>query len=147
MMDLVIDFKDTLDQFEEAIDALLIEIRNAVEQALESMAEEIIRESEFEVPVDTGTLKYSSFRGDVIAQEDKLLIHFGYASPQTDRINPETGKPASRYAAEVHEDLSVFHVVGKAKFLEDPTIAYADEFSIQLLQAVNEGAHAAGGKQ
>ena len=91
-----------------------------------------------QVPRDTNTLALSQFwevTGDWRTGWTGLIGYGGNGNP----INPKTGKPASSYMAAVHEDLSVSHPIGKAKFLEDPLREYAREhFPRTVLRYVQE---------
>jgi len=81
----------------EAIERL---IRRISMQAMHDGAEHILTESINECPVESGTLRRS---GTVIDEDDSVVILYNVP-----------------YAEKQHEDLSLSHIDGKAKFLEDP---------------------------
>lgn len=80
-------------------------------------ANDIMEESRKQVPVDTGTLLDSSYV-DIKSTSRETVAQIGYG--RNDVPNPKSGELAMDYMIQVHEDLSVVHKNGKAKFLEDP---------------------------
>ena len=114
-------------------------LMGTAEGALEEVAEKLMEESKAQVPFDTGTLVSTDHIADVAyPSDDEVSIVMGYAHPESDAINPETGTPASWYAIDVHEDLGVQHVVGKAKFLEDPVTQGAEFFQSRLATTLRD---------
>lgn len=99
-------------------------------KTLESIAREIIEESELEVPIDTGTLFISTF----ITLAGQSVV-FGYGGTN-DQVNPKTKLTASQYMLYVHEDLSAVHPHGKAKFFEDPLFRRLAGISQELKEAL-----------
>ena len=117
---------DSLRGFEAQCNAAISKLGNGSRKALVAACEEILGESMAQVPQDTSTLLLSAFwevNGHWKSGWDAVIGYGGNGDP----INPQTGKPASSYMVAVHEDLSVHHPIGKAKFLEDPVRAYAAE--------------------
>jgi hypothetical protein len=82
--------------------------------------QQVMQESQSQVPVVTGTLRDSAF----IRQDHMGNITFGYGDSKA-AINPNTGESPRKYMIAVHERLDVQHPQGKAKFLEDPVNAFA----------------------
>lgn len=118
--------KKSLDDFRSQCNVAISKLGNGSRKALVAACNEILGESMAQVPQDTSTLLLSAFwevNGDYKSGWDATIGYGGNGDP----INPKTGKPASSYAVVVHEDLSAHHVMGKAKFLEDPVRAYAAE--------------------
>lgn len=74
-----------------------------------SLANQVLRESQSLVPVETGALKAS---GRVESHMNMKGISVSVAYGARDARN------SSRYAVYVHEDLNAFHPHGTAKFLE-----------------------------
>lgn len=64
-----------------------------------------MKESQKLVPVDTGELKESDYQDSCTKRRNDYVASFGYTA---------------EHAAIVHEDLSVFHRIGQAKYLEQP---------------------------
>ena len=106
-------------------------IGKGTKKATEAAAKEIMDESKRQVPKLTETLLASAFyevtrRTDTSATTWAYEALLGYGG-NGDPINPLTGEPASSYMVVVHENLDVYHPIGKAKFLEDPVREYANK--------------------
>lgn len=116
----------SLNSFNASCQVAISKLGNGSRKALVEACEEIMNESLAQVPQDTSTLLLSAFwevDGDYKTGWNATLGYGGNYDP----INPKTGKPASSYMLAVHENLSARHPIGKAKFLEDPVRAYAEE--------------------
>ena len=119
-------------EFEKKLNAALSRVNRGSYEAIKHACETIKEMSLKQVPRDTNTLANSFFyeiAGSQInsrLQEEYSAI-IGYGG-NNDPINPKTDRRASEYMIVVHEDLSAYHPIGKAKFLEDPVRAYAEEF-------------------
>lgn len=95
-------------------------------KALQEACDIILGESMAQVPQDTSTLLLSGYweiHGNYKTGWNATIGYGGNGDP----VNPKTGRRASSYAVAVHEDLSAYHAVGKAKFLEDPMREYAKQ--------------------
>lgn len=135
-----------IDKFEKSCEVTLRNVGTGTKAASIAAGYSIMLESLGEVPVATGTLRSSAFLGvarrtDVKNYRYGAVMGYGDARSlastmdfgpiewlmePSNNINPETGLPASEYAAEVHENLSMPHPNGgKAKFLEDPVRNWA----------------------
>lgn len=98
--------------------------RNAKQRAMRSVRDSlniIKKDSLLQVPKDTGSLAGSIYI-DVIQVDDVVVGEIGYGG---DKVNSRTGIPVADYMIQQHEDLTIRHKNGKAKFLEDPIVAYA----------------------
>lgn len=94
-----------------------------LEQALVSVANEVLNESKRIVPVDTGVLKNSGQVEALKRSGQGIEVSVGY------------GGAASQYAEIVHENLAAKHGPGKsAKYLEIPFMAMAPRF-VRRVQA------------
>ena len=121
----------SLNHFEAQCEAAIRNIGRGTKKATIAACEEIISNSRAEVPKDTRTLLMSAFyevsrRTNTAASTWAYEAIIGYGG-NGDPVNPKTGRRASSYMVKVHEDLSVYHPTGKAKFLEDPVREYAKE--------------------
>lgn len=116
----------SLKNFNNQCNAAISKVGNGSRKALVAACEEILGESMAQVPVDTTTLMLSAFWEVTGNSKTGWNANIGYGG-NGDPVNPKTGKPASSYMLAVHEDLSVYHPIGKAKFLEDPVREYAKE--------------------
>jgi len=118
--------KASLNNFNNRCDVAISKLGNGSRKSLVAACEEILDESMTQVPIDTTTLMLSAFweiSGHWKTGWDAIVGYGGNGDP----VNPKTGKPASAYMMAVHEDLSVSHPIGKAKFLEDPVREYAKQ--------------------
>lgn len=122
--------KKDLKDFDATCQFAIRNLGRCTKKATEAAAQEIMEESKRQVPKLTETLLASAFyevrrRSDTSVNTWAYEAILGYGG-NGDPINPETGKPASSYMVVVHEDILARHPVGKAKFLEDPVRAYAE---------------------
>lgn len=123
--------KQDLKAFAARCEFAIRNIGRGTKKATEAAAKEIMDESKRQVPKLTETLLASAFyevtrRTDTSSTTWAYEALLGYGG-NGDPINPVTGKPASYYMVAVHENLNVYHPIGKAKFLEDPVREYADK--------------------
>lgn len=121
--------RKSISSFNAACEVAIRNLGRGTKKATIAACEEILANSKEQVPKDTLTLLNSAFyevrrRTDTAATTYVYEGTVGYGG-NGDPINPRTGKRASTYMVEVHEDLSVVHRNGKAKFLEDPVREYA----------------------
>ena len=121
----------SLNQFAANCEVAIRNVSNGTKKATVAACEEILGNSMAQVPKDTYTLLMSAFyevsrRDDTAASTYSYEAIVGYGG-NGDPVNPNTGRRASSYMVKVHEDLSVQHPTGKAKFLEDPVREYASE--------------------
>lgn len=121
----------SMNQFHAACEAAIRNVGRGTKKATIAACQEILGNSMAEVPKDTNTLLMSAFydvsrRTDVSASSYVYEAILGYGG-NGDPVNPKTGQRASSYMVKVHEDLTVEHPTGKAKFLEDPLREYARE--------------------
>lgn len=91
----------------------------ALSAELYAQANAIIEASLPLVPVDTGSLRASSYVTEPERNGDHVTVEFGYGGVAT-KINPKTGEPTGAYAVYVHENLEAHHKVGQAKYLQTP---------------------------
>ena len=124
------DYK-SLSDFNIKCQAAIRNVGRGTKKATIEACEEILNASLAQVPKDTYTLAISAFytvarQAGTSAKTYQYEGHIGYGG-NGDPTNPKTGNRASDYMVEVHEDLSVYHRNGKAKFLEDPVREYGEE--------------------
>lgn len=123
--------KGSLEGFQARCEAAIRNVGRGTKKATEAACQEILGDSMAQVPKDTMTLLMSAFyevsrRTDTSATTWAYEAIIGYGG-NGDPVNPKTGLRASSYMLAVHEDLTAYHPVGKAKFLEDPLREYARE--------------------
>ena len=106
-----------------------------VAKALTDEARFIMRESFYEVPYDTGSLRNSGFVDPPTISSRNISIKLGYGGPAV-KVNPKSGQLTTVYAVEVHENMNTAHKIGKAKFLYDPIMRNAEKLSQRLVDSV-----------
>ena len=110
---------DGLDKLQATAERTIIVVRREARKIVLAEAEAIMAESQSQVPVETGTLRDSAF----IEVDDEGNATFGYGKDGS--FNEHSKAEASAYMVKQHEDLSLRHTQGKAKFLEDPVKQHA----------------------
>lgn len=133
-MDLSLN-KASQKKLEAALKKITLRVHEKSKVKMKQNAQAIMEESKAEVPVDTGTLLSTAFVGETDDNEDGFGISFGYDG---NALNPKNRTMAVRYMVQVHEDLTVHHEIGKAKFLEDPVRRNESKLLRDIALAVKE---------
>lgn len=106
-------------------------------------AVDIMYVSQDQVPVETATLKSSARINEPVLVANALTLSLGYGYGE--EVNPDTGQRAAQYAIPVHERTELKHEPPtKAKFLEDPALAYESAFGGTIamwMQRATRGPH------
>lgn len=124
--------------FTKSCEAAITKVGRGSRKATVEACRIISEESLAQVPYETGTLARSQFWEVTGYYKTGFEGTIGYGG-NGDPINPVTGKPASSYMVAVHEDLDALHIIGKAKFLEDPIRDFARErFPRTVIRYVGE---------
>lgn len=118
------------------------EFRDAGETMLKGLAAglyqagiAIMRDSQHEVPVEFAILKASGRVLEPVTDGRTIVVTLGYGYGE--EVNPRDGKTAAGYAIPVHERLDVRHdPPTKAKFLEDPVLAYIPFYEETLAASI-----------
>lgn len=96
----------------------------ALASALYEEGEKIKTKSLKLVPVDTGALRSTALVSPPFIEGGKVSVAISYGGPAKQSGGKKKGKkkaPAEvGYAIKVHEDLTAYHKVGQAKYLEVP---------------------------
>lgn len=100
-------------------------IRREAVAGLYQVAEEEMAEAKRRVPVDTGALASSGYVTEPREAGNDVNIGLGF------------GGPAAPYALVVHEDLSAFHEVGQAKYLESTLVESAPYIAQRVARRIN----------
>lgn len=87
----------------------IAKIRSAAQAALYQFAEAVMTESKTLCPVDTGNLRASGHVQAPRIEQGDIVVTLGYGG-------------SASYARIVHENLTAKHVVGQAKYLEQPIL-------------------------
>lgn len=114
---------------QSTINSVIENVHSGTKWATELSCKIIFEESQYQVPVDTGTLARSGFyrverRSELAKSSYRYRGIIGYGG-NNDPVNPKSYQRASHYARTVHEDLDAYHPNGKAKYLEDPLYDFA----------------------
>ena len=115
----------------EELDALLEQLSDPepmVSAALFAEAEEIMGEAKLLTPVETGALRSSGHVQLPERNGTSISVEFGF------------GGPAIPYALRQHEDMTLHHPVGQAKFLEIPLVDHERNFGERLVHRMRGGA-------
>lgn len=108
---------------------------NAAIEAMDEFAQEVMGDSIFECPEDTGVLVRSArVEGATkVAKRIKVKMGYGYG----DEINPDTKRTADQYAWPVHEIYDAEHEPPtKDHFLIDPLLEHARTYGTDLAAAM-----------
>lgn len=135
-MRLRIDRK-SLQRLQKNLMVLTQEVDASLGDAQRQTADAIMRQSVAEIPRRTGTAALSRYISEPDIGTESIRTAFGYAPPDNNPINPETGKPASNYIVEIHEDFTVPLQTGKQKFLEDPLMDHQQTYFRSLDRALH----------
>lgn len=131
------------------IEKLGVRLRSTLDTAVDGAkdpmtqhARFVMGRASFRTPLWTGALMDSAFteqpKVEQVGGDEALRIRFGYASPETDRINPETGKKVSEYVIEVHEEPWAERDTGTPWFLQVPFEELAERYFTTLRQGVKD---------
>lgn len=111
---------------ERAMATITGNIRKQVTEALNDLGQMIKEDSQELCPVDTGALRESAFHLVRPGKKrSELILVVGYA---------KGGQPD--YAVKVHEDTSVYHNPGQAKFLSTVMNYYEPQIEKMIADAV-----------
>lgn len=114
-----------IEKVQRRLQQLAQRIPNEVARALYEEAQIERTESMRRTPVDTGALRGSHHvtGPEIRGREISVTI--------------EVGGAAAPYAIQVHEDLSAFHRVGQAKFLESTILESAPFFASRVARRID----------
>jgi hypothetical protein len=118
-----------------ALERALTERLNAAKRVagltLEEEAKVIMENSWRQIPVWTGAAMSTGFVRSSVDANGDAVVSVGYEGDT--EVNPVTGRPVSDYLLRPHEDLSIHHINGEAKFLEDPLLEYVQTLRVRLM--------------
>jgi hypothetical protein len=115
-----------IDKILEKLDDFPPDLEKEISRVMFREANIVIGESKRLVPVFTGALRASA---TVLKPETKagvITVQMGY------------GSFAVQYALKQHEDLTLHHRIGRAKYLEEPFNANKKEFRNEIIKAVRD---------
>lgn len=122
-----VEFNVNHKEFEQGLNLTIRKVNRGTRKATVAASNEILEASLKEVPRDTEALASSAYVE--ISGSSKNNYREGFAAEigygaKAGSVNPKSGEHPSEYMITVHEDLEVYHKIGKAKFLEDPVRDY-----------------------
>jgi len=127
---------------------IMVSGKTAEKRALTKIAQNIMAQSQAEVPRETNTLGDSGYIKAPVETPTGVEIELGYGGPK-DKRNPSSGQMASEYALYQHETPGTppgggnYHPYGKWKYLEDPInqhqVDFAETVSAELRVAWSPG--------
>lgn len=122
---LIVD-KRSIQSFTRKVDALINAVSADMQDGLEQFCEDVLYDSNSDIPVDTGTAAESA--GYTIESfGEGVRSRMGYAV-SSDPVNPRTGEAVSSYITALHEDLATPHANGSAKFFERALYKHSESF-------------------
>ena len=109
-------------QFDALIAAIGLEaFKEKVRRAVRAECAVILKDAWRRTPKQTGTLRESIYQRIVEESDTRMVVELGYTAP---------------YAGRVHEDLSMSHRVGEAKFLEYAVQSAVPTFTANVAERV-----------
>lgn len=127
-----------LDKAIRDLGAFTNKIMLALESALFVEGEQTITEAKMLTPVDEGVLINSGFVMLPKRDGDDVFVDIGFGGPAG--IGNHAGETNSEnvgYAIIQHEDLTFFHTVGQAKYLEVPLNKRKTGYSERIAKRIN----------
>lgn len=109
-------------KFMQGMEATQKKIGHGTARLLAQEARKVMAQSAQQCPTTTGTLVSAAFVQERRQRGPVSQVQFGYKGAV---LNPMTGAYTGQYMIKQHEDLTLHHDNGKAKFLEDPILDYA----------------------
>lgn len=104
-----------IDAWQNGIKNVITSIGFASSEALIEEGDNILKTSNILAPEDTGTMISTGYVKVVKDQRAGMKVEVGYTG---DAYNKKSQSWARDYMLQQHEDLSLFHYKGEAKFLE-----------------------------
>lgn len=112
------------------------QLLDAGAEGLKNYGDGIMFQSLQQVPIDTMALHDSAFSGiPERVRVSETTVRIGYGGDYT-KWNPKSEQPSSDYMVQVHEDLQMSHLTGKAKFLEDPVMEASPRLGVALVKHI-----------
>jgi len=130
--------ESSIRSLEKNLNKVYSNVLEAGKAAVYISSQEALEYSKDMCPKDTYTLVNTAYGDDPEVKGSEVRVHIGYASPETDQMNPVTGLMASTYAVDVHENPSYYHPTGTYKFLEYAMLESAEFFKDRVSEALKE---------
>ena len=114
------------------------EIMKATGGGLFMEGEETIGEGKRETPVDQGPLINSGHVQLPKYTPTTVTVVLGFGGPAGSGNQGSSNDDDVGYAVYVHENMTAYHRVGKAKFLEDPVKRRQPTMTARLVRRINQ---------
>lgn len=129
------ELKLDVKSLEKVLNATVMKLDPVSKKATEELCKAIYEESLKLVPKDTGTLASSAYYTVLGNFKTGFVGYIGYGG-NGNRFNPKSRRRASEYMIVVHEDLSVQHKNGQAKFLEMPVRRFQGKAAEEIAKII-----------
>lgn len=115
------------------------DVEKALGKALFQEGEELMAEAKILTPVDEGVLRSSGFVTlPFVDENNDTVVDVGFGGPAgSGNHGGETNPDDVGYALIQHEDLTLNHTVGQAKFLEVPLNERKSGYSKRLAKRIS----------
>ena len=123
---------DVIANIKENLRSLPERQKIAGQKAMLQCAQDLLEKSKDLVPVDTGALKEN---GHIERLADGSGYSVVYDITAGER-NPKATDKGFKYGALQHEELSFYHEIGQAKYLEAPYESNKDEYKARITDAI-----------
>lgn len=127
---------DGLDELMKKLKAEPNRFLNATESALFIEGEQTMTAAKRLVPVDEGVLRASGHVRLPEVTDDEVQVEIGFGGPAGSGNRGESNDEDVGYAVYVHEDLTAYHPVGQAKYLEQPVTDRASGFAARIAKRI-----------
>lgn len=127
-----------MDGFLDRIKSRPEKLRKVLPAVFFQEAEEIMTEAKQETPVDRGLLRASGFAALPVEENGKVSVTMGFGGVAGSGNLGETNEGDVGYAVYVHENLDSNHIVGNAKFLENPLNRHKVDMSERLAESIDQ---------
>lgn len=111
-------------------------VQEALPAALHLEAERIVTEAKKLTPVRTGALRASGHVQPPEVSRGRVSVTLGFGGPAGSGNVGDTNVADVGYAVIVHENLTAYHPVGQAKYLEEPLRAAEPQLAKRIAQNV-----------
>lgn len=119
---------------EKVLNVTVMTLDKASKEAVTEACKKIYEESLKLVPRDTGTLASSAYYTVLGNFKTGFVGYIGYGGGM--KYNRKSRAPASSYMIKIHEDVTLRHTNGQAKFLELPMRRFRGNASISVARSI-----------
>ena len=131
--------RDSIKALERQLQATTQRVRQSVATDLRVLTRTLVNRAKQRAPYYTGATRSTAYTVAPEQVSDGVKASLGFAGPDSDRMNPETGRMVSEYIAEIHEGYGPAGqplVSGEPKFLENTINESKEEFRQFIARSV-----------